>query len=68
MPKKEKRDDPLFETAVDISQKTRLVFLDEFQVTDIADAMIMRKIFDVFWKSGMILIVSLQGLIEQKTW
>lgn len=48
----------MFETAVDIAQKTRVVFLDEFQVTDIADAMIMRKIFDVFWKSGMILIVN----------
>ena len=52
-------DDPLFETAVEISQKSRILFLDEFQVTDIADAMIMRKLFTVFWKSGMILIVNL---------
>lgn len=47
----------MFETAVAIAQNTRVIFLDEFQVTDIADAMIMRKVFDIFWKSGTILIV-----------
>lgn len=55
---KQKKQDPLFETATAFAKETRVLFLDEFQVTDIADAMILRRAFDLFWDSGLILFAS----------
>lgn len=49
--------DPLFETAVEIGRKYSVILLDEFQVTDIADAMIIRRLFQILWEHGLILIV-----------
>ena len=53
-----KKIDPLFQTARKISEKNRVIFLDEFQVTDIGDAMIMKRLFEIFWKCGVILIAT----------
>lgn len=55
---KEGKEDPLFETALGIARDTRVLYLDEFQVTDIADAMVLRRAFGVLWKAGVILIVT----------
>lgn len=52
----QKIEDPIFHTAKGIAMKYNVLFIDEFQVTDIADAMIMKKIFDIFWRFGLILL------------
>lgn len=59
-----KKIDPLFHTARKISKKNRVIFLDEFQITDIGDAMIMKRLFEIFWKSGVILIATSNRIPE----
>ena len=49
--------DPLLETAKEISLKYSVVLLDEFQVTDIADAMILKRFFEILWAHGTVLVV-----------
>lgn len=53
----EKFMDPLFKTSSEISKKFRLVCLDEFQVTDIGDAVIMRRLWEVMWQHRVVLVV-----------
>jgi predicted ATPase len=48
----------LFQTSSDIATKTRLLCLDEFQVTDIGDAMIMRRLFNFMWKYRLVLVAT----------
>ena len=49
--------DSLFKTATELSKETRLLCLDEFQVTDIGDAVIMKRLFDTLWKYRVVLVV-----------
>lgn len=50
--------DSLFQTGSEIATSTRLLCLDEFQVTDIGDAMVMRRLFNIMWKYRLILVVN----------
>lgn len=50
--------DPITYAAKVISEESHLLCFDEFQVTDIADAIIMTKLFNELWKRGTILVAT----------
>lgn len=50
--------DAIEQVAKKISQTTWLLCFDEFQVTDIVNALIMTKLFNELWKQGTILIAT----------
>ncbi len=53
------RDADLIAPVVDqILKQGRLLCLDEFQVTDVADALILQRLFEGLWSKGCILIAT----------
>ncbi|KAM3423921.1 hypothetical protein BST61_g1315 [Cercospora zeina] len=48
--------DPLIPIGQAISAESRVLCFDEFQLTDIADAMIMRRLFGAIWKAGGVMV------------
>lgn len=44
--------------AADLAAKHWILCFDEFQVTDIADAMLMRRLFTELWKKGTIIVTT----------
>mmetsp|Transcript_7931 Transcript_7931/g.14375 ORF Transcript_7931/g.14375 Transcript_7931/m.14375 type:complete len:483 (-) Transcript_7931:4-1452(-) len=52
-------DDPVVQVAQDLSSECSVLCLDEFQVTDIADAVVLRRLFSrLFEYHGLILIAT----------
>jgi protein AFG1 len=51
-------DDPLPKIARDIARETYLLCLDEFEVTDVADALILARLIDGLVKEGVVLVTT----------
>jgi len=50
------RGDPLIQIGKTIRQESRVLCFDEFQLTDIADAMIMARLFGSIWREGGVMV------------
>ena len=50
--------EPLAAIARDLAQEARLLCLDEFHITDITDAMMMRRLLETLFEQGVVLVTT----------
>ena len=60
--------DPLLQIGREIREESRILCFDEFQVTDIADALILRRLFGSFWRSGGVVVATSNRMPEELYW
>lgn len=56
--KQKKGYDPLVKVAKNRASRTRLLYLDEFQVTDVADASILKRLFENLLNNELVLLAT----------
>ena len=57
--------DPLPTLSHDIASTTRLLCFDEFQVTDVADALVMRRLFRRLFNLGLVMVATSNRVPEE---
>jgi len=56
--------DPLVPIAQDLASEAHVLCLDEFQVTDIADAMILRRLLDALLDRGVVCVFTSKCVLQ----
>ena len=63
--RKAHKGDPIPQVAADIAANSRLLCFDELHVTDIADAMILGRLFEAMFADGIVIVATSNALPEE---